>query len=203
MRRWIPSVAERALFLAVMGGFSLLTCGCGENQLGKRLADRLPQVSGSEPAVTATVDAASWKRYCSIYLLNTTTEEKRDKTKTENGEKKAEPVSRSRLPDMVSKYKRLHDEIPREVVKAMSEHNVRNYSVHIGMASGDYYAVRYFEYAGSNPDVDLPLLARDPAYQQWEEACQACQVMLLPISGQPLGPFMEEVFHNELLPAGK
>jgi len=208
MNRLVRARVTHGVALAVMLSVGLMFAGCEQQPLGKRIARSLPQVDlepagtdqSVDPAVTATQDAASWKRYCSLYLLNTAVDEPQDAKVPKEQEKRQARSSTSRLPEAVQKYKRLYDEIPAEVIKAMATHNVRNYSVHIGLVSGDYYAVRYFEYSGSNPEVDLTLLARDPAYRKWEEACSACQVVLLPVSNAPLGPSMEEIFHKDLHP---
>lgn len=208
MNRLVRSRVTDGVALAVMLSVGLTFVGCEQQPLGKRIARSLPQVDmepagtgqAVDPAVTATQDAASWKRYCSLCLLNTAVDEPQDAKATKEQEKPQARSSTRRLPNEVQKYKRLYDEIPAEVIKAMATHNIRNYSVHIGLVSGDYYAVRYFEYSGSNPEVDLTLLARNPAYRKWEEACAACQVVLLPVSNSPLGPFMEEIFYKELRP---
>lgn len=210
MSRLVRSCVDHGVALAVIWSVGLTLVGCEQQPLGRRIARSLPQVDmeaagaaeSIDPAVTATQDAASWKRYCSLYLLSTTVEDSKASKATEEGEKPRTTTAGSRLPETVRKYKTLHDEIPADVVKAMTEHNVRNYSVHIGLVSGDYYAVRYFEYSGSNPEVDLTLLSRHPAYRKWDEACEACQVVLLPVSASPMGPFMEEIFHKELRPDG-
>jgi L-rhamnose mutarotase len=201
--------AHNTFVCAVAATIGLILAGCEQQPLGKRIAQRLPQVDATSsgpalsadpasPGGTVTQDAASWKRYCSLYLLSAAGEVAKDATATEDNQKPPATSAASRLPGFVHKYKSLFDEIPPEVVKAMSLYNVRNYSVHIGRAGNDYYAVRYFEYAGSDPEVDLTLLARNPAYYQWEEACKAYQKDLLPTSGRSFGPFMEEVFYREL-----
>jgi len=183
-------------------GAGMLLVGCEHQQLGQQIAHRLPDVGrdtveATESGATALQAPGTWKRYCSIYLLNSSLDESGEAKNGEDGKKSRSAVL-SRLPPAVAKYKALHDEIPPAVVKAMAEHNLRNYSVHVGVGGGDYYAVRYFEYAGSDVEVDLTLLVREPAYREWEEACEACQVGLLPVSAKPLGPFLEEILHKDL-----
>lgn len=202
MSHLVPCSIPRAFVLATVFAAGVMLIGCDQQQLGKQIANRLPDVGRDtvevvESGTTASPDMATWKRYCSVCLLNSSFDEPGDSKSGDDG-KKSRSAILSRLPPAVAKYKTLHDEIPPAVVKAMADHNIRNYSVHVAVGSGDYYAVRYFEYAGSDPEVDMTLLARDPAYREWEEACEACQVGLLPVSPKPLGPFMEEVFHNDL-----
>lgn len=206
MSHQVPLSIPRVLVLAVVLGGGVVLIGCEHQQLGQQIANRLPDVGRDTVEVTesgtmASQDVGAWKRYCSICLLNSSLEESGEAKDGEDGKKSRSAVL-SRLPPAVAKFKTLHDEIPPAVVKAMAQHNLRNYSVHVGVGSGDYYAVRYFEYAGSDVDVDLTLLAREPSYREWEEACEACQVGLLPVSAKPLGPFMEEIFHNDLYSVG-
>jgi L-rhamnose mutarotase len=210
---------NRKSFLATVIGAIIVLSGC-EGQFGQRgpaqrEARPVAEAGMKDPALTTPQESGNRKRYCSLYLLNTTIEEPgaaKDKelagpkTATEQnsgGETKKEKSSDSGLPLTVQKYKRLHDEIPADVVAAMTQHNVRNYSVQVGLVSGEYYVVRYFEYVGSSPEVDLTLLAREPAFRKWQEACDACQLVLLPMSGASLGPFMEEIYHNDLRPSGQ
>jgi len=129
-----------------------------------------------DPAGPGPIDrSATGQRYCSIVILN---------------------------PDKVEDYLQLHKQVPVAVKKALREHHVRNYSIYLKMVESNElddqnYAVRYYEYVGSSHEVDMTMLARDPDFRQWRDACEACQLSLLPPSSGEWWAPMGEIFHND------
>lgn len=201
---------NRGVLLAVaVLAVGLIQAGC-QDQFGKpgSRSGLQPGFAGGgteDQTDSSHKESGPRKRFCAVYLLNTSIEEGAGPGQKDKAGENPVPAE-GRLPLAVRKYKQLHDDMPAAVVEAMARCNLRNYSVYVGAVRGEYagyYAVRYFEYVGTDPEVDFRMLARDPAFRRWQEECEACQVVLLPVTGEPLGPFMEQIFHNDLLPRGK
>ena len=162
---------------------SLIAGGCDEPPSNELPNDRWwsdPQSAAPvRPGPAATAGpfdpSAIRQRYCSIILLN---------------------------PDKVQEYVNLHSDVPRDVQEALRAHSIRNYSIYLKGSTGtdfdsQFYVVRYYEYVGSNHEVDMTILARNSDYQQWQHACEACQVSMLPLSSGRWWAPMEELFHKD------
>jgi len=94
-------------------------------------------------------------------------------------------------PDKVDEYKRLHEAVWPEVLKKITQCNIRNYSIYLK----DNMLFSYFEYVGNDFDADMALMAADPKTQEWWAVCMPCQV---PFASRKAGEWwaeMEEVFH--------
>ena len=96
-------------------------------------------------------------------------------------------------PHRIEEYKELHAAVWPEVAKAISNSNIRNYSIYLK----DETLFSYFEYIGSNFDADMSKMATDPTTQKWWDVCKPC---MLPIETRQEGEGcanMEEVFHQD------
>ena len=94
-------------------------------------------------------------------------------------------------PEKVKEYKELHAAAWPEVLKVISDCNIRNYSIYLK----DGYLFSYFEYTGTGFDVDMEKMAADPITQRWWAACKPCQT---PLENREEGEWwsgMEEIFH--------
>ena len=94
-------------------------------------------------------------------------------------------------PDNFEEYKRLHGEVRPDVLKMITECNIRNYSIF----HKDGMMFSYFEYVGEDFDADMAKMAADPATQQWWDVCKP---LLDPLETRKESEFwanMEEVFH--------
>ena len=94
-------------------------------------------------------------------------------------------------PEKIEKYKKLHADVWPDVLKIISECNIRNYSIYLK----NDYLFSYYEYTGTDFDVDIKKMADDPITQKWWEVCKPCQV---PLENREEGEWwadMEEVFH--------
>ena len=96
-------------------------------------------------------------------------------------------------PEKIDEYKKLHAAVWPEVLKKISECNIRNYSIYLI----DDTLFSYFEYIGSNFDADMSKMAADPTTQKWWDVCKPCQQ---PLKSRKEGEWwanMEEVFHQD------
>ena len=94
-------------------------------------------------------------------------------------------------PEKLDEYKKLHAAVWPEVLKKITECNIRNYSIY----HKDSYLFSYFEYIGTDFDGDMAKMAADPTTQKWWDVCKPCQA---PLSTRKAGDWwadMEELFH--------
>lgn len=95
--------------------------------------------------------------------------------------------------DKLEEYKRLHAAAWPDILKMISECNIRNYSIYY--RNGLLFA--YFEYTGDDFDADMKKMAADPMTQKWWDLCMPCQS---PLDDRAEGEWwanMEEVFHHD------
>ena len=95
------------------------------------------------------------------------------------------------MPGKIEEYKRLHATVWPDVLKMISDCNIRNYSIYLK----DDYLFSYFEYVGNDFDADMAKMAADPVTQKWWDVCKPCQS---PLESRDEGEWwanMEEVFH--------
>ena len=96
-------------------------------------------------------------------------------------------------PEKIEEYKKLHANVWPDVLKMITECNIRNYSIYLK----DNALFSYFEYVGEDFDGDMAKMAADPTTQKWGDVCKPCQN---PIESRADGEWwanMEEVFHHE------
>lgn len=96
-------------------------------------------------------------------------------------------------PGKTKEYKKLHANVWPDVLKIISECNIRNYSIYLK----DNTLFSYFEYTGDDFDADMKKMASDPITQKWWDVCMPCQV---PLTSREEGEWwasMEEVFHMD------
>ena len=95
-------------------------------------------------------------------------------------------------PEKLGEYKRLHANVWPDVLKMISECNLRNYSIYYK----DGFLFTYVEYTGEDFEADMAKMAADPATQKWWGVCVPC---LEPAPEENAGAGvwmdMEEVFH--------
>ncbi len=96
-------------------------------------------------------------------------------------------------PEKLDEYKKLHANVWPEVLKQISDCNIKNYSIY----HRDGYLFSYFEYHGDDFETDMAKMAADPTTQKWWEHCKPCQQ---PVETAEEGQWwadMEEVFHHD------
>ncbi len=94
-------------------------------------------------------------------------------------------------PEKLAEYKRYHARVWPEVLRKITECNIRNYSIY----HKDGWLFSYFEYCGDDFAGDMAKMAADPTTQEWWAVCKPCHE---PLSTRAPGEWwasMEEVFH--------
>ena len=101
-------------------------------------------------------------------------------------------------PEKLGEYKKLHAAVWPEVVKAVREANVRNYSIYLRkLPDGNYYLFSYMEYVGDDFKGDMARLAADANVKRWWKLTDPCQK---PLDDRKEGEWwgsMEEVCHQD------
>jgi L-rhamnose mutarotase len=102
------------------------------------------------------------------------------------------------LPEKEQQYRKLHSDVWPEVLAAIKNANIRNYSIFVAEIGGKRYLFSYFEYHGDDPDRDLASMANDPTTRdKWWPITNACQRRL---PGTPEGQQwmpLEQLMHVE------
>ena len=96
-------------------------------------------------------------------------------------------------PEAEAAYRGYHQSVWPDVLRTISECNIRNYSIFLR----DGILFSYFEYVGENFAADMAKLAADPKTQEWWVIMNPMQV---PLENRAKGEWwasMEEVFHVE------
>ena len=96
-------------------------------------------------------------------------------------------------PEKIEEYKKLHEDVWPDVLKTISECNIKNYSIYLK----DNFLFSYFEYYGTDYDADMQKMAADTATQLWWDINKPLQT---PLEGTEEGGWwtaMEEVFHHD------
>ncbi len=96
-------------------------------------------------------------------------------------------------PGKLQEYARYHASVWPEVLKMISECNIRNYSIFFK----DDTLFAYFEYVGQDFDADMARMAADPKTQEWWAIMGPMQE---PVPTRREGEWwanMQEVFHTD------
>ena len=96
-------------------------------------------------------------------------------------------------PGKIEEYKKLHAAVWPDVLKKITECNIRNYSIYLK----DNTLFSYFEYIGTDFNGDMAKMAADPTTQKWWDVCKPCQEPLDSRSDGEWWANMEEVFHQD------
>ena len=94
-------------------------------------------------------------------------------------------------PEQFESYKEYHAAVWPDVLKMITECNIRNYSIF----HKDGLLFAYFEYIGEDFAADMAKMAADPTTQKWWEIMEPMQ---RPLENRKEGEWwanMEEVFH--------
>jgi L-rhamnose mutarotase len=100
--------------------------------------------------------------------------------------------------DKAEEYRRLHKAVWPEVIKAVRDANIRNYSIYLHrLPDGNLYLFSYLEYVGQDHEADMLKLAENPKVKEWWKLTDPCQQ---PMAGRKPGEWwaaMEEVSHQD------
>ena len=94
-------------------------------------------------------------------------------------------------PEKLAEYKRYHARVWPEVLRKITECNIRNYSIY----QKDGLLFAYFEYVGSDYAADMARMAADPKTQEWWAVMKPMQSPLATRQADEWWADMEEVFH--------
>ncbi len=95
-------------------------------------------------------------------------------------------------------YKALHAAVWPEVLKKITECNIRNYSIYVKEIDSKPYLFSYFEYIGTDFDGDMKRMAADTATQRWWKETAPTQIPLPDAAAKgETWSLMEEVFHYD------
>lgn len=96
-------------------------------------------------------------------------------------------------PGKLEEYVRYHADVWPEVLKTITDCNIRNYSIF----HKDDTLFAYFEYHGTDFDADMAKMAADPKTQEWWTIMEPMQA---PVPTRQKGEWwakMQEVFHTD------
>ena len=98
--------------------------------------------------------------------------------------------------EKMEEYNTLHAAVWPDVLKMISECNIRNYSIYQRkLPDGKHYLFSYFEYVGEDFEADMMKMASDPTTQEWWAVCKPCQIPLADRAEGEWWANMDEVFH--------
>ena len=96
-------------------------------------------------------------------------------------------------PEKIEEYCKLHANPWPEVLKTISDCNLRNYSIFL---HGDK-VFAYFEYVGQNYEADMEKMAQDPVTRKWWTHTHPCFQRYAMSPDSEFYQDMEQIFHYE------
>src|SRR3972149_74335 len=96
-------------------------------------------------------------------------------------------------PENIAEYSRLHAAVWPEVLKKITESNIRNYSIFVK----DNLLFAYFEYHGTDFEADMAKMAADPKTQGWWANNKPLQSRLSTRTEGEWWATLKEIFHTE------
>jgi len=94
-------------------------------------------------------------------------------------------------PEFTDEYVKHHAAVWPEVLKMITDCNIKNYSIY----KKDNVLFAYFEYVGNDFDGDMANMVADPETQRWWDVVKP---LMEPIETRNAGEFwadMDEIFH--------
>ncbi len=96
-------------------------------------------------------------------------------------------------PELEDAYVHLHANTWPEVLRKISDCNMRNYTIFMR----DGYLFAYYEYVGDHYEADMAKMAADPVTQAWWKLTDPCQEPVESAAKGERWAEMEEVFHHD------
>ncbi len=90
-------------------------------------------------------------------------------------------------------YVKYHADVWPDILKMISECNIRNYSIY----HKDGFLFAYMEYHGEDFDADMAKMAADPMTQKWWDIMKPMQEPLETRAEGEWWANMDEVFHTD------
>jgi L-rhamnose mutarotase len=94
-------------------------------------------------------------------------------------------------PEKLAEYKRYHAKVWPEILRKITECNIRNYSIY----HKDGLLFAYYEYVGKDEKADMDKMAADPKTGEWWAIVKPMQDPLKTRAPGEWWADMEEVFH--------
>ena len=98
-------------------------------------------------------------------------------------------------PETIDEYKRLHADTWPEILQALTDAHIKNYTIFLRQPENLMFA--YWEYHGSDFAGDMARIADLDVMKEWWKLCGPCQV---PFDSRAKGEWwasMEPVFHHD------
>ena len=92
--------------------------------------------------------------------------------------------------ETIDEYNHLHAQVWPDVLKTIAECNIRNYTIFI--REDELFS--YFEYIGSDYEMDMRKMAEDPVTQDWWKKTKPC---FLHHDKQTYYVDVAEIFHHD------
>jgi L-rhamnose mutarotase len=81
-------------------------------------------------------------------------------------------------PAMEAQYRDLHANVWAGVLARLRQSHIANYSIFIAELGGRKYLFSYFEYSGSDFELDSLKIGNDPETKRWWQHTDPCQIRL-------------------------
>ena len=98
-------------------------------------------------------------------------------------------------PDIIDEYKRIHEAVWPEVLKAIADSNIRNYTIFLKEPENMLFA--YWEYHGDDFAADMMNMGQAPRMMEWWAITDPMQVPLGTRKDGEWWAEMENVFHAD------
>ena len=96
-------------------------------------------------------------------------------------------------PDKIDDYVEAHHDVWPEMLQALHDAGIRNYSIFLR----DGLLFSYFEYTGDDLDADLAAIAEDEDTKRWWTLTDPCQEPVATAAPGEWWAPMEQVFHDD------
>ena len=98
-------------------------------------------------------------------------------------------------PEIIPRYKRIHAAVWPEILKAIADSNVRNYSIFL--REPENLLISYWEYHGADYAKDMIDIKKAPRMQEWWDMTDPMQVPLETRSDGEWWVTAQSVFHTD------
>jgi L-rhamnose mutarotase len=97
-------------------------------------------------------------------------------------------------PEHIEEYKHLHADDNPGVRDLLRKYHMQNFSIFLTEIDGKWYEFGYYEYTGSDFELDMARLAKEPRNIEWLKICDPMQI---PLAGEKGWRVMKQVYLNE------
>jgi L-rhamnose mutarotase len=98
-------------------------------------------------------------------------------------------------PEVIPEYKRIHAAVWPEILKAIHDANIRNYSIFL--KEPENWLIAYWEYVGTDFAADSEKIKKAPRMQEWWDITDPMQQRFETAKPGEWWASMEEVFHTD------